>query len=229
MSLREDVRRLRSHLKTEMKSIFGRDGASSVPTSNPEAATPTSLHPSLALSQALPESGSNVVSQAKLEGWANLKACLDVIGQVASTGGLGPLKMALEGLADCTRIYEDAAQGRRAYTELPSELEDIFQELQQYIDMSPTVANNVSGICRLLGNEVNYVKNQQARSVTKRLSEAERDEDDILECYKRMRNHLQTLSRKMGVSTLAIVEQHTMDDPVLSLRGRGQLTRSRGG
>ncbi|CAE7225921.1 unnamed protein product, partial [Rhizoctonia solani] len=215
MSLREKAGRFKSRLKTEMKSVFGRDGGPSALTPSPGAATTlaaeaASSHPLLTPAQPVCEHGVNVMSSVKSEGWANLRACLDTLSQVVSVGGLGPLKTVIEGLADCTGVYEDAARGRRAYTELRSELEEIFQELQQYLTLSPTVETNISDICGLLQNEIDYVKGQQARSRTRRLTEAERDEDNIMECYKRMRSHLQGLSRKIGVSALAIVDQQAM-------------------
>ncbi|CAE6489026.1 unnamed protein product, partial [Rhizoctonia solani] len=205
----DDSRRFK-RLRTEFKSIFGRDGGpvGSTPTPGSDAPTPMTVEQT----SAYPPPP------------AHLKACLESLGHVSSMSGLGPLERVIEGLADCVGIYEHAAQGRRAYTELRMELEDIFQELHQYITLSPTVASSVSDICVLLQNEIDYVKGQQVRSKKRRLAEAEQDEDNILECYKRMRNHLQGLSRKMGVSTLAIVEKHAMDDrlnklaPALSAR-----------
>ncbi|CAE7105421.1 unnamed protein product [Rhizoctonia solani] len=222
MSLREEARRFKSRLKTEIKSILGHGSPSA-----PEVATAmehTPSPPSQAPAETVPNPEAELVSWTKLEGWTNLKTCLDTFSQVAGASGLGPLKTMIEGLVDCAGAFEDAAHGRRAYTELRSELEDIFRELQQYLTASPAVANNVSDICGLIENEINHVKSRQARPTVRRLAEAEQDEDDILECYRRIRNHLQGLSRKMGVSTLAIVERHAMDDrmeklaPALSAR-----------
>ncbi|KDN36501.1 hypothetical protein RSAG8_10797, partial [Rhizoctonia solani AG-8 WAC10335] len=178
-------------------------------------------------------SGLGVSSWIKSEGWANLKACLDTLNQAASesrdalsasVSGLGPLKTVIEGIAGCIENFEDAAQGQEAYSELRAELGGIFQELQQYLALSPAVAANVSDVCGLIQLEIDYVKSQQARRKVRKLAEAEQDEDNVLACYKRMGRHLQGLSRKMGISTLAIVEQNAMDDrlerltPALSAR-----------
>ncbi|CAE7161268.1 unnamed protein product, partial [Rhizoctonia solani] len=228
MSLREEARKFKSRLKTKMKNISGR-GAPLGPVPNAGVATPlaaghASPQPSQAPTQTMHDSGSDAVSWAKLEGWTNLKGCLDTLSQIAGASGLGPLKTVVEGLMDCAEAYENATQGRRAYTELRSELESIFQELQQYAMLAPTVAMNVSDICVLIQNEIDHVKSRQAKSTIRRLAEAEQDQDDILECYKRIKIHLQTLSRKMNASTLAIVEQHSLDDrleklaPALSAR-----------
>ncbi|KDN38809.1 hypothetical protein RSAG8_09215, partial [Rhizoctonia solani AG-8 WAC10335] len=92
-------------------------------------------------------SGLGVSSWIKSEGWANLKACLDTLDQAASVSGLGPLKTVIEGIAGCIENFEDAAQGQEAYSELRAELGGIFQELQQYLALSPAVAANVSDVC----------------------------------------------------------------------------------
>ncbi|CUA73613.1 Notchless protein homolog 1 [Xenopus laevis] [Rhizoctonia solani] len=165
-------------------------------------------------------------SWIKSENWANLNACLDTLSQMASVSGLGPLETTIEGIADCLGIFEDAVQGRQAYVELRSELDDLFQELHNYLKLSPTVVANVSDVCGLIQNEIDYVKTQQTRKTVRRLAGAEQDEENVLECYRRIRKHLQGLSRKMAILTLNVVERQEMDRqldklmPALSARYR---------
>ncbi|CAE6466126.1 unnamed protein product, partial [Rhizoctonia solani] len=162
-------------------------------------------------------SGLGASSWIRSEGWANLKGCLDTLNQVTAVSGLGPLKTIIEGLADCIGIYEDAAHGRQAYIEVRAELDDILHELHQYLVLSPTVVANVSDVCGLIQKEIDYVKTQQARPKVRRLAEAEQDENNVLACYSRMGSYLQTLTRKLGVSTLAMVEQNAMDNRLRDL------------
>ncbi|CUA69797.1 Transcription initiation factor TFIID subunit 5 [Rhizoctonia solani] len=156
-------------------------------------------------------SKSGTSSWIKSESWANLKACLDTLSQMAIASGSGPLKTTIEGIADCLGIFKDAAQGGQAYFELRSELDDLFQELHKCLKLSPSVVENVSDVCGLIQNEIDYVKTQQTRKIVRRLAEAEQDEDNVLECYRRIRKHLRGLSRKMAISTLDVVERQEMD------------------
>ncbi|CAE6498790.1 unnamed protein product [Rhizoctonia solani] len=180
-------------------------------TSNLEA----TATPAAGTDKSLVSSERGISSWIKSEGWANLKGCLDNLNQAATVSGLGPLKTVIEGLTDCIGIYEskDAAHGRQAYIKVRAELESIFQELNQYLALSPTVVTNVSDVCGLIQKEIDYVKAHQARPKVR----AEKDEDNVLACYKRMEKHLQALSRKLGISTLAIVEQNAMDDRLRDL------------
>ncbi|CAE6525202.1 unnamed protein product [Rhizoctonia solani] len=165
--------------------------------------------PDKAPAPAPPNPGTS--SWIKSENWANLKACLDTLSQMASASGLGPLKTTIGGIADCLGIFEDAAQGRQAYVELRSELDGLFQELHKYLKLSPTVVANVSDVCGLIQKEIDYVKTQQTGKTVRRLAGAEQDEENVLECYRRIRKHLQGLSRKMAISTLDVVERQEMD------------------
>ncbi|CAE6437694.1 unnamed protein product [Rhizoctonia solani] len=125
--------------------------------------------------------------------WANLKGLLDTLNQ------------------------GDAAQGQRAYVELQAELEGTFKKLQQYLALSPTVALSVSSTCRAIQQEIEYVKSQQTRPKKRRYMDADQDEDHVLACYKRMRDRLQDLPLDISISTLTLVEQHTMDNSLRDL------------
>ncbi|CUA71478.1 Cytoplasmic dynein 2 heavy chain 1 [Rhizoctonia solani] len=157
-----------------------------------------------------------ISSWAKSEGWANLKGCLSTLNQAVGLSGLGPLKTVIEGMADCIGIYETEAQGRQAYTDLQEELERIFKRMQQYLDLSPTVSANISDVCRMIDQEIEYVKNRQSRTRIRRLAEAEQD-DNVLACYRHICDRLHDLSLDMTISTLATVEQHAIDDRMKQL------------
>ncbi|CAE6506733.1 unnamed protein product [Rhizoctonia solani] len=198
--------------------------------------TPTSSRPSTPVGVAIPnnepsssnpppgQAGTKTRSVSNKLSWAHLKGLLDTLNQGVGASGLGPLKSVVQGLVDCIGIYEDAAQGQRAYVDLQAELEGTFKKLQQLPILSPTVAVSVANICSSIEQEIEYVKDQQARPRKRRLAEAEQDEDNVLACYKRMRDRLQDLPLDISISTLALVEQHTMDNrlrelaPALSAR-----------
>ncbi|CAE7094394.1 unnamed protein product [Rhizoctonia solani] len=175
-------------------------------------------------SQSSTPPSSGVSSQIISKDWADLKGCWDALDQAASASGLGPLKTAIEAIAGCIGIYEQAEKGQKAYTELRGELERTFKRMQEYITNYPVVAKNISGFCQSIQQEIDYIQTQQSRTRVRRLAEAEQDEDTILSCYKRIRDRLQDLCLDMTVSTLATVEQHAMDDrleklaPVLAAR-----------
>ncbi|CAE6411321.1 unnamed protein product [Rhizoctonia solani] len=122
-----------------------------------------SPHPSPTPAGASTQSGWGILS------WANLRGLLDTLNQ------------------------GDAAQGQRAYVELQAELEGTFKKLQQYLALSPTVALSVASTCRAIQQEIDYVKSQQARPKKRRYIDANQDEDNVLACYKRMRDRLQDL------------------------------------
>ncbi|KDN33357.1 hypothetical protein RSAG8_13552, partial [Rhizoctonia solani AG-8 WAC10335] len=99
-----------------------------------------------------------------------------------------------------------------------------MRNISRVAAVSRAVSSSGSERLGCLWLEIDYVKSQQARRKVRKLAEAEQDEDNVLACYKRMGRHLQGLSRKMGISTLTIVEQNAMDDrlerltPALSAR-----------
>ncbi|KDN39716.1 hypothetical protein RSAG8_08634, partial [Rhizoctonia solani AG-8 WAC10335] len=129
------------------------------------------------------------------------------MSQAASITGMGPVKTVVEGFANCIGIYEEAAKGREGYDELQVQLEAIFEELNQYFSSSPVITTSIASICGSIQKELKYVKAQQARPIIRRLEEAEVDADNILECYRRIQDLLQRLSRNANISTWIIVDQ----------------------
>ncbi|KAJ1305516.1 hypothetical protein OPQ81_000523 [Rhizoctonia solani] len=172
----------------------------------------TTLHPPPVPSRVPTPSRSRISSWTKSEGWANLKGLLETLNHATTIGGLGPVKTVIKGLARCIGIFEDAAQGRDEYDELRSQLEGILEELKEYLGSSPVITLCITSICGSIQKEMEFLKTQQTRSKKRRLHEAETDADKVLECYRRIQDHLQRLSRNANISTWSVVDQLATDN-----------------
>ncbi|EUC53950.1 vegetative incompatibility protein HET-E-1, putative [Rhizoctonia solani AG-3 Rhs1AP] len=197
-------------------------GVSSQPT-NLEAVVAPSTRPAAVNSPTTvdkqPPSSSKLgfSSLARTEGWASLKRFLSTVEQAASMSGLGPVKTIVEGLVNCIGIYEEAAQGKNEYKELRVQLEAIFDDLTQYFAASPVITASIASICGSIQKELECVKTQQATPIRRRLIEAGSDADQVLECYRRIQDHLQRLSRNANISTWVIVDQIATDNRLREL------------
>ncbi|CUA71480.1 hypothetical protein RSOLAG22IIIB_09605 [Rhizoctonia solani] len=195
MSLRNKTREWKSRLKSNIQDIFGDSDA---PAESSPPITP------------------GATSRVKLESWANLRELLETI-QGVSVSELAPVKSIVEGLVDCIQIYEDEAQGRKEYQELRTQLERIFSELKHYISSSPVITTSMANICGSIQKELEYVKDQQARTAGRLLGEAEIGADNVLECYRRIQDHLQRLSRNANMSTWVIMDELATDNRLQKL------------
>ncbi|CAE6430310.1 unnamed protein product, partial [Rhizoctonia solani] len=171
----------------------------------------------VALDKRTVSSRLGILSRTKSEGWANLKAFLDTVNQATSISGLGPVKTVVEGLASCIEIYQEAGQGRQAYDELRVQLEATFEELSQYFSPSPVITASIENICGSIQKELEYFKAQQAKPIGRQLAEAEMKAEEILECYRRIKDHLQRLARNANISTWVIVDKFATDNHLQKL------------
>ncbi|CAE7067179.1 unnamed protein product [Rhizoctonia solani] len=193
-------RELKDRSKTRIKKIFGSADGSTTP-------------PAMAHGNRPGASESGVWPLVKLQAWANLKVFLKTVNHATSISGLGPVKNVVEAFANCIGIYEEAAQNRSDYDELRVKLESTFDELNQYFSASPIITPSIENICgrkSSIHKELEYLKAQRARTVGRRFAEAGMA-DTILECYRRMQDHLQRLSRNANLSTWIIVDQLATD------------------
>ncbi|CAE6472679.1 unnamed protein product [Rhizoctonia solani] len=186
--------------------------AASAPSTKPAA-----VNSPATLGQQPDPSKIGLLSPARSEGWASLKGFLSTVDQAAGMSGLGPVKAMVERLVSCIGIYEEAAQRKKEYNELRVRLDAIFEELTQYLSASTVITTSIASICGSIQKELEYVKTQKARPIRRHLAEADEDADQVLECYRRIQDHLQRLSRNANISTWVLVDQIATDNRMREL------------
>ncbi|CEL63638.1 putative WD repeat-containing protein alr3466 OS=Nostoc sp, (strain PCC 7120 / UTEX 2576) GN=alr3466 PE=4 SV=1 [Rhizoctonia solani AG-1 IB] len=125
--------------------------------------------------------------------WPGLKALLKVLE--ASAELFGPVKLAMEGLNGCVRIYEEAAKERKEYDILRTNLNELLGDLAAHLESESTpMTGSIFRLCRVIVAEVDLMKTKQTRRVARYLAaDLRTDSDDIFECYERIRDHVSRL------------------------------------
>ncbi|KAH7323322.1 hypothetical protein B0J17DRAFT_742724 [Rhizoctonia solani] len=212
MPFRDNAREIKSRFKSRIQTFFRNERSSTSHFAGSSVAPMPEQAPLASSAPTYMPSRLAVESMNESEGWTNLEALLNTLNQAARIGGLGPLKTIVEGLIGCVRIYEDRGRGRREYDELRVWLEYVFEELKQHVSASPVITRSVASICGSIQKEIEYIRDHQARPAVRRLVEAEMGKDQFLECYRRIHDLLNRLSRNANISTWNIVDELTTEN-----------------
>ncbi|CCO37617.1 Vegetative incompatibility protein HET-E-1 [Rhizoctonia solani AG-1 IB] len=122
-----------------------------------------------------------------------------------------PIKAALNGLREVIRHTEISKQNLHEYKQIASELQAHTDSLQACVDKAkPTwMAHSIAKIARALEEENERIKAQQDRGGMSRTISALRDEDTILQSYRRIKSLFRQLQIDISLSTWSSVrEQH---------------------
>ncbi|KAG9119790.1 hypothetical protein FRC07_005015, partial [Ceratobasidium sp. 392] len=142
--------------------------------------------------------------------WAGFKTLLDALKECSDA--FGPLKAAIYGLSQCIEIFEQEAKVHEKYTSLRSELDALFKDIAGYLSnpalsiMPPIVEN----IAKSIEHEAGIIIQKEQRNAMERYAEVEEDEDQILECYRRIQSLLGRLTLNVNMNIwMSIGEQTT--------------------
>ncbi|CAE6422756.1 unnamed protein product [Rhizoctonia solani] len=146
--------------------------------------------------------------------WSGLKALLRVLE--ASTELFGPLKMAIEELNQCIKTYESIAEGHKEYNTLRAELDDLLGDLAGYVRLeSAPMTGSIIRLCRVIEVELQTITKKQNRRQVAHYIAAYLGEDplanDILECYRRINDHVGRLAMNANLSLRKTVDEYIMD------------------
>ncbi|KAG9126071.1 hypothetical protein FRC07_005020 [Ceratobasidium sp. 392] len=113
-----------------------------------------------------------------------------------SVNSFGPLKEAFGGLYECVEIFEQEAKAREDHTNLEGQLAFILKDLSGYLGSSTriTMTPIIESIAASIKQEVGFIQQKTHRSRVKRIVEATKDAEEVLECYRRIQTHLTMLT-----------------------------------
>ncbi|KAH7337943.1 WD40-repeat-containing domain protein [Rhizoctonia solani] len=151
-----------------------------------------------------------IISEEPLPGsWTCLKTFLRILEP--AVGVFEPLCTIVKELVQYIEIYEEAANGRKEYEELRSELGNIFKDLWGHYTQatSPAMTASIENLCRSIHQELANVQRIDANR--KKRPFAVDDVDEILACYRRIQSHLQRLSLNANMAMWRIVEEQAVE------------------
>lgn len=141
--------------------------------------------------------------------WDRLRGSLRVLTK--SSTMFGSLKLAMEDLAQCITIYEDAAWARQDYETLKLELEALSSTLSTHFagEVHPTMTAGMDNICSAIEKELDLTSTED-RGTGGRHWAAKKDLDAVVECYRRIWGHLDRMTLNADLSTWKIVDELTI-------------------
>ncbi|KAJ1305539.1 hypothetical protein OPQ81_000544 [Rhizoctonia solani] len=143
--------------------------------------------------------------------WSGIGTLLAVLE--SSADAFGPLKSAIGGLNKCIGIYESASKGRKDYAELRERLNGLLGDLAQHKSglMGMEMTKSVNRLCYGIEEELEKVKQKEARSKAERLAGALEESNEIYECYRRIQCHLERLTLNANMNMLKGIDNIQMD------------------
>ncbi|CCO34983.1 hypothetical protein BN14_09096 [Rhizoctonia solani AG-1 IB] len=129
-----------------------------------------------------------------------------LVGLQATGDCFGPLRVAVDGIA------KRGSEESKEYDKLQKKLEHILQDIAQNAG-SPSrlfVTPSVEQIYSDIKAEATRAEDKRARNTGRKIVDALRDSDDVLECYSRIADHMRRLMLTVSLSTLKVVSEQGM-------------------
>ncbi|KAG8697652.1 hypothetical protein FRC09_007728 [Ceratobasidium sp. 395] len=106
-----------------------------------------------------------------------------------------PLADIVTALVDSVELVSGADKLRQDYIALALDLTVTVESLQRHLDNSNSteVSKCVHNTLSVIRNQIDYINKRQQRHVLGRYTGTGQDEDDIIECYRRVESHLRRL------------------------------------
>ncbi|KAG8755489.1 hypothetical protein FRC11_005986 [Ceratobasidium sp. 423] len=227
ISLRESLTRSKAKWKERFRMGSNRpasttDGASDPPSdAQPGSVTqhePTEVIPTISASTQVGDHLSEPTITPNQPGenkpgaaWSITKFLLRTLE--SSTEAFGPLKSTIGGLTRCIDIYESASKGCKEYDELRAKLEGLLADLAKYTvpPMDLVMTNSVKRLCTDIEAELKNVEEIHAHKTGRRLVDAMDSSEEIMECYRRIHDHLERLTLNATMDILKTINKHTTE------------------
>ncbi|CAE6443508.1 unnamed protein product [Rhizoctonia solani] len=125
----------------------------------------------------------------------------------------GPLKTAIGGLIEWVELYERECDIREDKNELRAKLEPLLQDLAKHMECPSGFVStgSVKQIFEDITNEANKATEKQTLTPGRRLQDILKGADEILDCYRRIDEHLQRLMLNVNLSMLKTVNEQAME------------------
>ncbi|KAG9100343.1 hypothetical protein FRC07_010420 [Ceratobasidium sp. 392] len=188
-------------------------------------------HPAPAsISPAPPPTNQSV----KYDGWAGLLSFSRLI--IEGSAAFGPLKEVVDGILASIDTFETAGQNREDYDRLRTELNTLFHDLAEFFGASTPPAMNASIVSLAHGieQELTAIRQKRQQRGLSRVMNAMKDEDMILEHYRRVQRLLERLKLNANMNMWKVVDEqatvcntpphinHTNDKTLLAGKSIGE-------
>ncbi|CAE6456378.1 unnamed protein product, partial [Rhizoctonia solani] len=153
--------------------------------------------------------------RAVYSGW---KSALGVCE--SSIGVLGPIKSLIDGLNECTGLFEKRSSTRRKdCDELLEKLQPLLEDLTEQTDISngSMMTGSVKGLCSAIEDEIEIVKQKQAKNTGRFFKDAIDASDEILESYRRIDGLLNRLTLNANLTIIKALDEQNVDSRLAKL------------
>ncbi|CAE6527848.1 unnamed protein product [Rhizoctonia solani] len=139
--------------------------------------------------------------------WTGAKLLLQVVS--ASADVFPPLKSAVGGLNECIAIYERANKGRKDFGHLLNKIDELMQELQEYVNdrEAMEMTRSVERVCCELDMEVKKLKAKLEGPAAKQWLKAMDAPEEITACHRRIQQLLERLTFNATVNVLKTLKR----------------------
>ncbi|QRV98265.1 WD repeat-containing protein [Ceratobasidium sp. AG-Ba] len=137
----------------------------------------------------------------KRKGWNGLKQFAGVLSKTPDV--FGPLKHAADVLVSFIDTFETAAKNRTEWQQLKSELDGLFEDLREHMDASvpPMMTKSIENLEKGIKKETDFIEQIQKRSDIDRYLSAGKGVDEVLNCYRRIKDLFRRLSLNANIDT----------------------------
>ncbi|QRV98266.1 Vegetative incompatibility protein HET-E-1 [Ceratobasidium sp. AG-Ba] len=137
----------------------------------------------------------------KRKGWNGLKQFASVLSKTPDV--FGPLEHAADVLVSFIDTFETAAENRTEWQQLKSELDGLFEDLHEHMDASvpPMMTKSIENLEKGIKKETDFIEQIQKRSDIHRYLSAGKGVDEVLNCYRRIKDLFRRLSLNANIDT----------------------------
>ncbi|KAG8720494.1 hypothetical protein FRC08_000079 [Ceratobasidium sp. 394] len=159
-----------------------------------------------------PTPATSILSSSSTQrtGLFRLKNSFKGLGKVATM--IPPLQPVVDLLADGMDGLSISAENSQDYESFSTNITSTIETLKGHLDhrIPMTLTESISNTIEELRKQAEYISEKQGRSKGKRLMDAERDEADLVRCYRNVDALLQRLNVDIGM-TLSRTSHETLD------------------
>ncbi|KAG9124719.1 hypothetical protein FRC07_010509 [Ceratobasidium sp. 392] len=143
----------------------------------------------------------------KRTAWSGLETLVRVMSK--SSNAFGPLKSAADGLSRCIEIFELKAKAHEEYKQLRTELNSICEDISGYIDgnVPSSMTPSIAALARGIEEETKIVIQKEQRTAVGRYAEATKEEDEIVERYRRIQMLLNRVALNANMNVWKVASE----------------------
>ncbi|CAE6457342.1 unnamed protein product [Rhizoctonia solani] len=137
----------------------------------------------------------------------------EVVGQVADTLKIGPLRDVLDMLQGFADMYKMEGAVKTEYEALQHRLRALLKVLEAHSELStsPMVASKVTGIREFIKGELDLIEKQLSGKQHGRLLIAQQEEERFVGCCRRIQEYMERISLDANLSTWKLEDEDAKD------------------